>query len=74
MARDGRIKLTGLSDPDWLDPYFGLTAQECRELAQSENRPIRVVGPSHFVTCDWIEDRLNVLVDEQGQVRDIHNG
>jgi hypothetical protein len=60
--------------PQWLEAYRGLTAEECRELAQRQQRPIRVIGADSVVTAEFVAQRLTVQVGQAGQVVDIYHG
>lgn len=62
------------SPPEWLEAYRGLTAEECRELAGREHRPIRVIRPDSAVTAEYVAERLTVQVGQAGQVIDIYHG
>jgi hypothetical protein len=60
--------------PEWLEAYRGLTTEECRELAQRQQRPIRVIGAGTVVTSEFVEQRLTVQVGKADQVVDIYHG
>lgn len=52
-------------DPRDSDParsYLGLTADQARELARRDHRPIRVLAPGSIVTMEYVENRINVTV------------
>ena len=58
----------------WLEAYRGLTTEECRELAQREQRPIRVIGADSVVTAEFVAQRLTVQVGQADQVVAIYHG
>ena len=57
-----------------LEAYRGLTAEECRELAHRQQRPIRVIGAGSVVTAEFVAQRLTVQVGQAEQVVDIYHG
>jgi hypothetical protein len=38
------------------------------------NNPVRVIHPGEMVTMDYTPTRLNVIVDQNGIIRDMHCG
>lgn len=62
------------SPPEWLEAYRGRTVEECRELAQRQQRPIRVIGADSIVTTEFVAQRLTVQVGQADQVIDIYHG
>jgi hypothetical protein len=38
------------------------------------NHPARVIHPGEMVTMDYTPDRLNIIVDQNGIIRDMHCG
>jgi hypothetical protein len=49
--------------------YTGLTADEARERARAEHRPLRVIKPGDLVTMEYVENRITVTVADGRVVR-----
>lgn len=58
------------SAPGELDPddYVGLPGERAGELATERGWLARVVPPGSMMTMDFREDRLNLLLDDDGTV------
>jgi len=61
-------------DRSWLAKYHGLSLDEAQMLAASERRPLRVLRPSDPVTADLNPQRLNLLLDDDGELAAIRAG
>ena len=67
MADDGE-------PPEWLARYEGLSVDEIVALARAESRPVRVLRPHDVMTMEWRADRVDVYLDEDGEVSRIGHG
>lgn len=58
------------SDPNtaWVADYQGLSAEAARERATAEERPVRVVHAGDMVTMDYVPSRLNICLDDDGDL------
>ena len=64
----------GSERPAWLARYDGLSVDEIMTLAREESRVVRVLRPDDAMTLEWRPDRLDVFLDDAGQVRRIDHG
>lgn len=55
------------AQPQWLDGYRDLDVDGIRSRAESEGRPVRVVGPGELVTMEHLADRVTVWTDDEGR-------
>lgn len=60
--------------PAWLADYRGLPWTEARDRASAEGRPVRVLRPGSVVTMDFRPDRLNLRLDDDGDLVDVTAG
>ena len=60
--------------PAWLARYDGLSLDEVLAVAREESRVVRVLRPDDAMTMEWRPDRLDVFLDDAGQVRRIDYG
>ena len=68
-------RLTGMTDVgepsgqlEWLDDYQGLSLDEAKARAEAEGRPVRVVPRNGVVTLDFRPSRLNLCLDDDGNL------
>lgn len=52
----------------------GKTQGEAETAIQETKRPYRVLAPGSVATMDYSPDRVNILTDEQGAVKEITCG
>jgi hypothetical protein len=70
----GRVPDASQNDTEWVTRYAGLTLAEALELADTEGRPTRVLRPGDAMTMDWRPERLNLHLDEHGDLLDARAG
>jgi hypothetical protein len=58
----------------WLTDYEGLGFDAAKRRAEAEGWCHRVIGPDTVVTLDFRSDRLNLIVDADGNVTEISAG
>ena len=54
--------------PEWVEHFANLSVEDAVDLAAAQGRPVRVVRPGEAVTMDFAPDRVNLLLDNDGQV------
>jgi hypothetical protein len=60
--------------PEWLARYDGLSLDEVLAVAEEESRLVRVLRPDDAMTLEWRPDRLDVFLDDAGEVRRVDFG
>ena len=63
-----------MADDEWLRDYEGLGLVEAQARAEAEGRICRVIGPDTVVTLDFRMDRLNLIVDADGNLMEMRAG
>ena len=66
-------ELPGISR-EWVARYVDLSVKDAVALAESEGRPVRVLGPGMVTTADLRTNRLNIFLDERGNTKRIYAG
>ena len=56
------------------EPYLGLTLNEATSLAQQQGRVLRVLGEGMARRMDLQSNRVNVVLDQDGRVKDVKGG
>jgi Peptidase inhibitor I78 family len=65
---------TSRNETEWVTRYAGLALPEALELAAQEGRATRVLRPGDAMTLDWRPDRLNLHVDDDGELVEARAG
>jgi hypothetical protein len=58
----------------WVEAYSGLSVDEVIAKAQVEGRRVRVIRPDHPIHADYHPDRLNVILDSDGEIERLASG
>jgi hypothetical protein len=53
---------------EWIEDYEGLSTDEARDLAHGQGRPVRTLRPGEAMTLDYRPDRLNISLDDNGDL------
>jgi hypothetical protein len=69
-----RVVDASLNDTEWVERYRGLPLPEALQLAESEGRPTRLLRPGDAVTLEWRPDRLNLHLDDAGELVEVYAG
>ncbi len=64
----------GTGRESWIEDYEGLSLQEVRDLAHGQARLVRTVRPGEPITLDLRPDRLNIALDENGELDHVWAG
>jgi hypothetical protein len=61
-------------DVAWLRNYRGLGLEDAKARAVAEGRPLRVIRPGSALHADFKAHRLNLYLDADGNLTEIHAG
>ena len=72
-SRDDDVPAEPTGDPDdertaWFKGYLGLDLQAATARADAEGRPCRIIRPGDAIHADYKDDRLNVYLDDAGNL------
>jgi hypothetical protein len=62
------------SETAWIADFTGLPLADVLSLAEQQGRAVRTVRPGDAVTMDWRPQRLNVQVDDRGELVGVRAG